>query len=464
MIRWKYAAYNDALTTAVGSRQNNMIQVNAWHGIALRGPGVDLPAGTCTVRLLLDGPSRGIARLSVAADDGRDTLASQTLNLGAQLSAVPEITFDIPTDRSQCVVELRCFGPVRATIVALEIDVAPIAPADMIDPQRKVGFESRKSFADKIENGFIAKYLAGPTVLEVGYKGYEGGTVPIVPQAIGLDIGYPGYDGERFPFADDSFDAIYSSHCFEHIGPWKEVLRDWYRILKPGGFLIIVVPHQFLFERKRRLPSPINADHKRFYTSASLLSEIETAFEENSFRIRHLLENDKGFDYDLLPYHGTDGCYEIELVVEKIRKPYWHPDDGSVRAYGVGEFYVKPNVIRQDPWIATLDLSAANDCQIWGPYIGLGAGEYIAEFYFDLDEALIAERPAMRLDVACNVESIASIRLDDEVADQFFTEGHVAVPFDNAINGAFFEFRVWAPPKRSTVRPRFKGVVIRYRR
>src|SRR5205085_3702997 len=109
----------------------------------------------------------------------------------------------------------------------------------------------------------------------------------------------------------------------------------------------------------------------------TLLAEIEAAFEENSYRIRHFVENDAGFDYSILPYQGTDGCYEIELVVEKIAKPFWHPDDGSVRAYPAGDF--RTPLAKDSPWELALDLTDKNRCLVFGPYIALGRSDYIAE-------------------------------------------------------------------------------------
>jgi ubiquinone/menaquinone biosynthesis C-methylase UbiE len=46
-------------------------------------------------------------------------------------------------------------------------------------------------------------------------------------------------DARRPPFADASFDEVYSSHCIEHV-EWFEVeatIAEWVRILKPGGSL-----------------------------------------------------------------------------------------------------------------------------------------------------------------------------------------------------------------------------------
>ena len=53
------------------------------------------------------------------------------------------------------------------------------------------------------------------------------------------------------------------------------------------------------------------------------MKEVQDSLEENSYRVRHLEENDLGYDYDRdLTLHPV-GCYEIVLVLERIRKPRW---------------------------------------------------------------------------------------------------------------------------------------------
>lgn len=49
----------------------------------------------------------------------------------------------------------------------------------------------------------------------------------------------------RLPmFRDATVDLLYASHCLEHIGygQTREVLVEWYRVLKPGGVVRISVP------------------------------------------------------------------------------------------------------------------------------------------------------------------------------------------------------------------------------
>lgn len=190
---------------------------------------------------------------------------------------------------------------------------------------RPVGWESSKSFDAKIDSGFWQRFIGGPAVLDIGFQGgaEPGSVVPIMPGAIGVDLDYPGYDGRILPFAAGSQDAVYSSHCLEHIPDCIKAIQEWHRVLKVGGHIITVVPSAHLYERKRRVPSYWNNDHKRTYTPATLLAEFESALAPNSFRVRHLMENDAGYQYNLPANVHPEGCYEIELVVEKIAQPGW---------------------------------------------------------------------------------------------------------------------------------------------
>jgi len=193
---------------------------------------------------------------------------------------------------------------------------------------RRVGHEARKSFDSKLDSGFWARYITGPNVLDIGFRGYDDNVVPIVDGAIGIDLDYPGYDGSVLPFQDESQDAVYSSHCLEHIPNNLQVVRDWFRVTKIGGHIITVVPHAMLYERKRRPPSRwAGWNHQRFYTPQSLLAEFESVLLPNTYRVRHLAENDVDYTYSYPTERHPDGCYEIELVIEKISPPAWSLDD-----------------------------------------------------------------------------------------------------------------------------------------
>jgi len=50
---------------------------------------------------------------------------------------------------------------------------------------------------------------------------------------------------ERLPMDDASVSLIYASHILEHFGryEYKAVLKEWFRVLKPGGILRLSVPN-----------------------------------------------------------------------------------------------------------------------------------------------------------------------------------------------------------------------------
>jgi len=223
------------------------------------------------------------------------------------------------------------------------------------EPDRNVGPEARKTYVAKLDDGFIEKYLSGMAILDIGYKGYERDVVPIVPQAIGIDVDYPGYDGRNLPFPDESQDTVFSSHCLEHVEDAQAAISEWFRVLKTDGFLIICVPHQHLYERKSSPPSRWNPDHRRFYTPATLLIDIEDTLKPNTYRLRHLADNDVGYDYSIPPDQHPGGCYEIEVVIQKIRQPPWHLDAGE----HIGASPAAPTSAPLDPNCATTLIATA---------------------------------------------------------------------------------------------------------
>lgn len=259
------------------------------------------------------------------ADDTLDLMRSAYRVLSGRVHcAIPAIVQNaevtlIPLDSRASTIDLR---PDDTTLSSYN----DILQSIFAIPDLKVGTEAQQSFETKEENGFFKKYMSGESGLDIGYAGYEMNIKPILPTAIGLDINYPGYDGINLPFKENSQDYVYSSHCLEHIILYRSALKEWHRVTKIGGHIIIIVPHKYLYEKKDAPPSLWNEDHKRFYTPASLLNEVETSLEPNTYRIRLLEDGDRGFDYRIPPNNHSGGQYEITLVIEKIQPPLWNID------------------------------------------------------------------------------------------------------------------------------------------
>lgn len=59
-------------------------------------------------------------------------------------------------------------------------------------------------------------------------------------------------DGAVLPFRDSSLDYVASSHLLEHLADPAGAIVEWYRAVKPGGILYLVVPDRRLtFDRHR---------------------------------------------------------------------------------------------------------------------------------------------------------------------------------------------------------------------
>jgi SAM-dependent methyltransferase len=65
--------------------------------------------------------------------------------------------------------------------------------------------------------------------------------------------------------ADKSLNFVHSSHCLEHLVDPTEGLRNWFRVLQEGGYLVITVPDEDLYEQGV-FPSVFNGDHKWTFT------------------------------------------------------------------------------------------------------------------------------------------------------------------------------------------------------
>jgi SAM-dependent methyltransferase len=64
---------------------------------------------------------------------------------------------------------------------------------------------------------------------------------------------------------DNTFDFLHASQILEHLVDPKVGLFNWIRVVKPGGYLIITVPDEDLYERGS-WPSKFNPDHKWSFT------------------------------------------------------------------------------------------------------------------------------------------------------------------------------------------------------
>jgi len=135
-------------------------------------------------------------------------------------------------------------------------------------------WEQSKSAKRRFSDGaFHSRYFVGDGI-DIGGKpdplGQYAGVFPMMRSARTWDL----EDGDAQYLAsipNDYFDFVHSSHCLEHMVDVYESLRNWIRVLKPGGYLIVTIPDEDLYEQ-RIFPSRFNPDHKWTFTMAKTSS------------------------------------------------------------------------------------------------------------------------------------------------------------------------------------------------
>ena len=64
-----------------------------------------------------------------------------------------------------------------------------------------------------------------------------------------VDIVAPG---DNIPVPDASQDFVINSHVLEHFSDPIKALKEWYRVVKEGGYIFLIVPHkERMFDRNR---------------------------------------------------------------------------------------------------------------------------------------------------------------------------------------------------------------------
>ena len=121
--------------------------------------------------------------------------------------------------------------------------------------------------------------------------------------------------------SDNKFHTVYASHILEHLEFPVFAIQNWYRVLRPGGHLIINVPHRDLYECKKELPSFWNQQHRIFwlpdqeeppYTLSLKNTVLDAIVDANIILFRILNE---GYSRNGNKHPG--GEYSIECIVQK---------------------------------------------------------------------------------------------------------------------------------------------------
>lgn len=147
---------------------------------------------------------------------------------------------------------------------------------------------------------FNRRYFSG-RVIDIGC-----GRDPVVPHAVPFDVKQGDAQCVSDYFESESFDCVHSSHCLEHMRNVPVALGNWWALVKPGGYLVTVVPHEDLYEQGF-WPSLFNSDHKATFRLGKKESWSPISYDLGetvaALRGAHILDaaiQDQGYDYTLL--------------------------------------------------------------------------------------------------------------------------------------------------------------------
>lgn len=154
------------------------------------------------------------------------------------------------------------------------------------------------------------------SVLDIG-----AGDDPVVPWAEPFDKVHG--DAQFIDiYGLSQYHCVFSSHCLEHMNNPVEAIQNWWKLVLPGGYLILIVPDEDLYEQGS-FPSIFNSDHKHTFTISK-----SSSWCKNSINVLDLVKTLE--DSTIIEITLQDEGYDRKLITTKVyfRKLYF-----MVRAY-----------------------------------------------------------------------------------------------------------------------------------
>lgn len=161
-----------------------------------------------------------------------------------------------------------------------------------------MGYEARKTNAIRPPE-FFDRYFRG-RVLDIG-----AGPDLVVPHAQPFDVEHGDASRILDYLPRHSFDCVHSSHCLEHMPNVRDALAQWWELIRPGGYLVLVVPDEDLYEQGY-WPSIYNSDHKATFRLDKKTSWSPVSYDVRelvrtlpSAQVLHARRQDAGYNYSL---------------------------------------------------------------------------------------------------------------------------------------------------------------------
>lgn len=112
-------------------------------------------------------------------------------------------------------------------------------------------------------------------------------------------------NGDDLPFKDNTIDFIFSSHVLEHFFDPIKALKEWYRVIKKDGYIVMTIPHKERTSDKDRERTTLKELIDR--NNGSIVREIFSPLYHYSVWITEdLLELCKYLNFNVIEYQDID--------------------------------------------------------------------------------------------------------------------------------------------------------------
>lgn len=193
--------------------------------------------------------------------------------------------------------------------------------------------------------GYEAAKVAWDVLPYIGHSGFDVGcgAAKVFPHLTGIDnlkdtqlFGVqmkPDFvvkDCARMAmFSDGCVECVFSSHTLEHLPDPAKALKEWWRLITPGGHLILYLPHKALYPN---IGQPgANPDHLHDFAPDDVIELMRTAGPDWTLRVNE--ERDQGREYSFLQVYRKEGPEHGQVVAE----PVTAKRAGVVRVGGHGD-------------------------------------------------------------------------------------------------------------------------------
>lgn len=95
---------------------------------------------------------------------------------------------------------------------------------------------------------------------------------------------------------DETVDSVFSSHLLEHIEDYQGALKDWWRCLKVGGYLVLYLPHKKFYPNVGTAGA--NPDHKHDFEPSDIVNAMREVADDWDLVVKQ--DRNEGVEYSFL--------------------------------------------------------------------------------------------------------------------------------------------------------------------